>query len=159
MGMTGRKAHVARLKRISGPTMEREVGKALFAAGEMIQVEAQLSITSGSVSGKSHVPSQPGEPPNQDTGVLANNIETTQKEPLLVEVSSNAPYSAALELGSSRKAGKTARPGRKMFGPVLVEFGDSETAARPFMQPARDKMRPEVEKLIIRAVKRVVGRR
>lgn len=135
MPMTGRKAHVARLKRISGPTMEREIGRALFAAGEMIQVEAQLSITRGAVSGKNHVPSRPGEPPNQDSGALANNIETIQKSPLVVEVSSNAPYSAPLE------------------------FGSSKMEARPFMAPARDKMRPEVEKLIVKAVKRVVGRR
>lgn len=135
MAMTGRKAHVARLKRISGPTMERQIGRALFAAGEAIQVEAQLSITRGAVSGKGHVPSRPGEAPNQDTGVLGNNIETVQKELLLVEVSSNAPYSAALE------------------------FGTSKMGARPFMQPASDKMRPEVEKLVTAAVKRVVGRR
>lgn len=135
MAMKGRKAHVARLKRISGPTMERQIGRALFAAGEAIQVEAQLSITRGSVSGKNHVPSRPGEAPNQDTGVLGNNIETVQKEPLLVEVSSNAPYSAALE------------------------FGTSKMAARPFMQPAVDATRPEIEKLVVTAVKRIVGRR
>lgn len=131
MPMTGRKAHVARLKRISGPTMEREVGKALFVAGNRIQVEAQISITTGAVSGKNHAPSRPGEPPNQDTGVLANNIETVQVEPLLVEVSSNAPYSAPLEFGSSRMA------------------------ARPFMGPARDRKRKEVEQLIAKAVQRV----
>lgn len=135
MAMKGRKAHVARLKRLSGPTMERPVGRALFAAGEAAQVEAQLSITRGSVSGKNHVPSRPGEPPNQDTGVLGNNIETVQKAPLLVEVSSNAPYSAALE------------------------FGTSKMAARPFMQPAADKIRPEATDLVVAAVKRAVGRR
>lgn len=135
MGMTGRKAHVARLKRLSGPTMEREVGKALFAAGEMIQVEAQLSITRGAVSGKNHVASRPGEAPNQDSGVLANNIETTQEQPLVVQVTSSAPYSTALE------------------------FGTTKMAARPFMAPARDRMRRDIEALIVKAVKRVVGRR
>lgn len=132
--MIGAKAHVARLKKLAGSDMERTVGKALFAAGEMIQVEAQISITTGSVSGKYHVPSAPGEPPNQDTGVLANNIETVQKEPLLVEVSSNAPYSAPLEYGSSK------------------------VAARPFMRPARDRKRKEVEQLIRRAVATVIKR-
>lgn len=112
--------------------MQRRVGAALFAAGEAIQVEAQLSITRGSVSGKGHTPSAPGEAPNQDTGVLSNNIETRQTGPLTVEVSSNAPYSAPLEFGTSRME------------------------PRPFMQRARDKMRPEVERLVQQAVSAAV---
>jgi len=135
MPMIGRKAHVARLKRMGGPTMEREVGKALFAGGNRIQVEAQISITTGAVSGSKHVASAPGQAPNQNTGVLGNNIETVQREPLLVEVSSNAPYSAALEFGTSRMD------------------------ARPFMAPARDKERGAVEQLVANAVRRVTGKR
>lgn len=132
MPFRGRKAHVARLKRLSGPGMEHEVGKALFAGGNAIAVEAQLSITRGAVSGKNHRPSAPGEAPNQDTGVLGNNIETVQVEPLRVQVTSNAPYSAPLE------------------------FGTSKMAARPFMRPARDKTRSEVEDLVVAAVRRAV---
>lgn len=135
MGMIGRKAHVARLKRLSGPTMEREVGKALFAAGNRVQVAAQISITAGAVSGKGHVPSTAPNPPNNDTGVLAGNIETIQTAPLVVEVRSNAPYSAALEFGTSRMA------------------------ARPFMQPAIDAERKNVEQLVFQAVKRATKRR
>lgn len=132
--MIGAKAHIARLKKLSGPAMEREVGAGLFAAGERIQVEAQTGITTGAVSEGKHQPSKPGEYPNQDTGVLANNIETTQVAPLVVEVSSNAPYSAALE------------------------FGTSKMAARPFMRPSRDAKRKEAEQLVRRAVARVVKR-
>lgn len=131
-GFIGMKAHIARLRKLAGPTVSKEVSRALFAAGEMIAVEAQISITSGSVSGKNHVPSRPGEPPNQDTGGLGNNIEVVQRKPDLVEVSSNAEYSAPLEFGTSRMA------------------------ARPFMAPARDKKRREVEELIKRAVRRAV---
>lgn len=132
--LIGAKAHAARMKKLTGPDMIREVGKALFAAGEMIQVEAQISITSGAVSGAKHVPSKPGKPPNQDTGVLANNIETTQINPLVVEVSSNAPYSAA------------------------QEFGHSKLPARPFMQPAADAKRKQATQLVRKAVDRVVRR-
>lgn len=132
--MIGAKAHVARLRKLAGPDMERYVGKALFAAGEMIQVEAQIGITTGAVSGKGHVPSAPGQYPNQDTGVLGNNIETVQKEALLVEVSSNAPYSAALEFGTSRMA------------------------ARPFMSTARDAKRKEAGQLVRQAVATAVRR-
>ena len=54
-----------------------------------------------------------------------------QISPVLVEVSSNAPYSAPLE------------------------FGTSKMAARPFMRPARDKMRAEVTELVRRAVEKI----
>lgn len=130
--MIGAKAHAARLKRLRSPAAIDLVGKALFVGGQRIQVAAQLSITQGSVSGKNHVPSRPGQPPNQDTGVLANNIETVRKAPLLVEVSSNAEYSEPLE------------------------FGTSKMAARPFMVPARNKTRGEVVQLVRRAVKKAV---
>ena len=130
--MIGAKAHAARLRKLSGETMVRDVGKALFAAGEAIQVEAQISITTGAQSGKNHTPSAPGEAPNNDSGVLANNIETTQAAPLVVEVSSNAPYAAALE------------------------FGTSKMAARPYMGPARDAKRKEVTQLVRNAVDRAV---
>lgn len=132
MGLKGARAHVKRLRALASPAMEAEVERVLFHAGELIQTEAQLSITRGAVSGKSHVPSAPGEPPNQDTGVLAGNIETTRNGRLRVRVTSKAGYSAALE------------------------FGTSKIAARPFMRPARDKMRPQIEGLITKAVKKQV---
>lgn len=127
----GGKAHLARLRKLEKDTT-RFVGLALFAGGESIQIEAQLSITQGAVSGKNHVPSKPGEPPNQNTGRLGDNIETVQKGTLLVEVSSNAPYS------------------------IPLEFGTSKMAARPFMRPARDKKRAEVVALVERALSQAV---
>lgn len=134
--ITGAKAHAARLKRLTGEDMIRQVGAALFEAGNMIQVDAQISITEGSTSadGK-HVPSLPGQPPNNDTGVLANNIETVQKAPLVVQVSSNAPYAAALE------------------------FGTSKMAERPYMRPATAKNRKAVTELVRKAVERVTKRK
>lgn len=127
----GAKAHAARIRGLAGAEMIRRVGSALFAGGQAIQVEAQISITNGAVSGKGHVPSRPGEPPNQDTGVLANNIETVLVAPLRVEVSSNAPYAAALE------------------------YGTSKMAERPYMRPAVAKKRKEVVDLVRRAVRSV----
>ncbi len=140
MPMTGRKAHVARLKRIQGPAMERAVTNALFAGGQIIEQDAAFSITQGSVSGKGHVGSAPGEAPNNDTGVLARNIETVAKDVLLVEVSSDAPYSAALEFGHHYEDGR-----------VIEE--------RPFMRPARARKQADVERLVVKAVKHVVGGR
>lgn len=132
MPMIGREKLKAATLALADKRIERAVGKALFAGGEMLQTEAQLSITRGAVSGKNHVPSLPGEPPNQDTGVLGGNIETVQKAPLVVEVSSNAEYSAPLEFGTSRMA------------------------ARPFMRPARDKTRKDIRKLVVRAVDQAI---
>lgn len=131
----GAREHSARLRRIRGPATIRRVGAALQAAGELIQREAQISITTGAVSGKNHVPSAPGSPPNQDTGVLANNIETVQTGPLKVEVSSNAPYAAPLE------------------------FGTSKMAERPYMRPAVAKKRGEAVQLVRRAVDAAINGR
>lgn len=163
----GAKAHAARLRKLAGEAMIREVGAALYAAGQLIESEAKGLIMAGAVSGKNHVASEPGDPPNNDTQHLHDSIETNQVAPLVVEVSSNASYSAALELGSERKAGtKAARsfagktsaygPSKAKHGPVLMEYGDSKTAARPFMQPARDAKKKEAIQLVRRAVDRAV---
>ena len=135
-GIIGAKAHVARLKKLAGPETTRLVGAALFAAGESIATEAQTLITAGSASGTKtkkhlHVPSKPGEPPNNFSGTLAGNIEAAHTEnPLVVTVTSNAPYAAALEFGTSRMA------------------------ARPYMQPARDAKLKEAQTLVATAVKK-----
>jgi hypothetical protein len=100
--ITGADVVTIRLNRIASEETIRKVGAALFAGGEAIRVEAAHMITEGSVSGKNHVPSLPGEPPNEDTGTLRTHIETTQIAPLQVEVSSNAPYAVPLEVGSSK---------------------------------------------------------
>lgn len=134
MRITGVKEHLAHVKAITGPEAIREVGQALFAAGQMIEVDAEISITAGSVSGKNHVPSLPGQPPKRDTGVLDGNIETTQVAPLKVEVSSNAPYAIPLEVGTSKMA------------------------ARPYMGPAAAKNRDQAVKMVRDAVNRVVAR-
>lgn len=130
--MIGGKAHAARLRKLSGEQMVREVGKALFAGGEMIQVESQIGITTGAVSGKNHVPGTPGGYPNNDTGDLANSHETTQKAPLVVEVSVNAPHAAPVHDGHSGRQGY------------------------PYLQLARDAKRAEVTQLVRKAVNRVI---
>jgi HK97 gp10 family phage protein len=125
----GHQKLVRQFKAIADESMVRAVGVAMFAAGEVIEDAAKGSIMAGSISGKNHVPSKPGEPPNNDTHVLHNNIETIQHAPLLVEVSSNAPYS------------------------VPLEFGTSKMAARPFMGPAARASKQEALSLINQAIK------
>ena len=119
MPMKGRKAHIARLRKLASPASLMLIDKALFAGGESIQVEAQLSIAAGAVSGKDHVPSKPGEPPNADTHQLSDGIITRRTRFLTVEVASTAPHAG-------------------------IEFDWGNVAARPYMRPARDKMKPQV---------------
>lgn len=128
--ITGQDRAASRLKSLSGAKLVREVGAALFAGGELIRAEAAHLITEGAVSGKSHVPSLPGQPPNEDTGTLRTHIETAQVAPLRVEVSSNARYAVALEAGTSKMA------------------------ERPYMGPATRNKRKEVIGLVTQAVNR-----
>lgn len=129
-----RRRVISRILREMPGRIEAEVGSALFAAGNMIQVEAQISLTTGAVSGKNHKPSAPGTPPNQDTGVLGDSIETNMVGPMHVRITADAVYAAA------------------------QEFGNSRLPARPYMAPAANKMRPEANALVRKAVKRAVDR-
>jgi hypothetical protein len=123
-----------RLDGVSGPAAVKEIGAALYAGGSLIQTSAQHSITSGSISGKGHIASLPGEPPNADTHALDRQIETVQISPLRVEVQSNDPKSAWLEYGTSRME------------------------ARPFMLPALKMNYDAVLKLVRGAANRVITR-
>ncbi len=125
---------IRKLLSMASPEAIVEIGQALKQGGELIENEAKVSITTGSASFDRHVPSLPGEPPNNDTGVLAGNIETTQESPLRVLVSSNAPYSEPLE------------------------FGTSKMAARPFMRPAAEKHRADIQRFMVKAIKTAVGK-
>ena len=121
------KSHSDRLKRMAQRT-PRQVAAALYEAGQLIELDAERSITAGSVSGANHVPSAPGQPPNADTRFLDSNIETRVGGPGLVIVESLAPYSAALEYGTSR------------------------ISPRPFMKPATERNRRKVIELVGEAV-------
>ena len=121
--MKGREAHKQRLKKLSGEAVIKAAGRVLYVGADMIRAEAHRSISAGSVSGKGHVPSQPGEPPNRDTGVLQANLKAELVSPLEAQVTSEAPYAAALEFGTSRME------------------------ARPYLRPARDAKAPEIQRL------------
>lgn len=132
--VTGHEKLVKQFRAVADEAMVRDLGRALFAAGEIVEDAAKGSIMMGSASGTKtkkhkHVASRPGEPPNNFTQRLHDNIETNQISPLLVEVSSNMEYS------------------------VPLEFGTSRMAARPFMGPAARQSKPEVLALINKAIK------
>lgn len=126
--ITGSDGVSRRLRGLAGQEIVRKVGTALMEAGKLIQVEAQISLTTGAVTGKGHVASLPGEPPNQNWGTLGGNIEVNQVAPLRVEVSSDASYARALE------------------------YGTSKMAPRPYMAPAVAKKKAEAVALVRQAV-------
>lgn len=130
--MKGREAHRQRLKKLSGPDVIKAAGRVLYVGADMIRAEAHRSISAGSVSGKGHVPSQPGEPPNRDTGVLQAHLRAELVAPLEAQVTSEAPYAAALEFGTSRME------------------------ARPYLRPARDAKAPEIQRLFETEIDKLV---
>jgi HK97 gp10 family phage protein len=117
---------------------EAETARAVRATAQAIRNDAIISVKSHLSAGNvytrgtvKHVASKPGSPPNQDRGTLTRNIRVTMNDNLTADISSNAPYSAALE------------------------FGTSNMAARPFMTPAvegqRVKHKERLQKAIMRA--------
>lgn len=76
---------------------------------------------------RTHTASAAGQPPNTDTGYLANNIYVViDGDRMGADIESRADYSEALE------------------------FGTSKMQARPFMQPALEEERPKVRSLFAR---------
>jgi HK97 gp10 family phage protein len=134
MGLKGGDEHIRRLRRLASADVIKTAGEVVYEGADMIQAEAHHSIVAGSVGGKAHVPSKPGEPPNSDTGVLAAMIGTYHTAPVTAEVRSEAPYSAALE------------------------WGTSKMAARPFMRPARDKMAPKIRARFAEQMNKLIAR-
>lgn len=128
--VSGVKEFLTRLRRIRGSATNQKIVAVLYSMGQAIELEAERSITSGSVSGKNHVASLPGEAPNADTRHLDTNIETRieSRYPPTVHVESFAEYSAALE------------------------YGTEKMAERPFMRPAAAKIKKKVPKAIAEAV-------
>lgn len=131
--ITGRKQHEDHLRRLTSARSSAALTRGLYVAGQEIEIEAEHSITEGSISGKGHVPSRPGEPPNADTRLLDTSIHTTivSQSPPKVHVTSNAPYSAALE------------------------FGTSKMEERPFMRPAVAAKRKRAAEIIASVIRKI----
>jgi hypothetical protein len=107
MPMKGKDAHLRRLRKLSGPDVVKLAGAIVFEGADTIRAEAHRLVSAGSVSGKGHVASAPGEAPNREHGTLQDNFETEQTGPLTAEFRSTAAHARPLEFSSSRMA---ARP-------------------------------------------------
>lgn len=127
--MKGKGGHIRRLKRLQ--KVAEHAAKVVYVGADMIRSTAFQSISRGSVSGKNHVPSKPGEPPNRDTGTLQNHLILTQKSPLEAEVRSFIEYASDLE------------------------YGTSKMAARPYMRPARASEEPKIQRLFAQEINKL----
>lgn len=134
MPFKGARKHSDRLKKLAGAEVVRMAGAVVYEGADTARAEAFRSVSAGSVSGKGHVPSKPGEPPNRDTGELQAGMESLQTGALTAQFRSSAPHS---------------RP---------LEFGTSRVAARPHVRPARDKTAPEIRKRFAEQMDKLVKR-
>lgn len=128
MTMKGREKHIRRLKRLSGQDVVKVAGRVVFVGADMVRAEAFRGVSAGSVSGKNHVASSPGEYPNRDTGGLQDGFKTEKTGPVSAEFRSETEYSAALE------------------------FGTSKMQARPHVRPARDTTEPKIQRLFAKEI-------
>ena len=125
--------------------VETEMGKALAQSCALIQREAMESMRDTAIDfsktyytynkTKAHHPSQAFNPPAVDTGTLRRSITYTVSE-TKGEVGStlkNPPYGAYLEYGTTRNGKDTILP-------------------RPWLKPATDKNRGEIQRLLINAM-------
>lgn len=152
----------------------RNVGKALKVAGQEVEVEAALLITTGTASAGRHFASAPGTAPNNDSGTLARNIETVQVAPLKVEVSSNAPYAAIQEYGGTINhpggtpyfIGSDGKPRFVSKGGIGASHNLPVTKPhtitlpeRPYMRPALANKKQRIRELIKMALRAAIKAR
>lgn len=130
--ISGAQRFTDRLQRMASNSTTSAADKALYVAGTLIEIEAENSITAGSISGPNHVPSNPYEPPNADTRALDGSIHTVVvgRGRVNVEAGEGIDYAAALE------------------------FGTSKMLPRPYLGPASKKKSPEAVRLIAEAMRR-----
>lgn len=115
---------------------ERKLGQLIEVSAQMVRNTAVKSIQEHGSSGvtyekynprRTHTASAAGNPPNSDTGYLANNIfSIVDADKLGASVESRADYS------------------------VDLEFGTRKMRARPFLQPALEENRPKIRRLFSR---------
>lgn len=122
------------LRSLDDAQFRRDVGRALYATADDVRAESRRSITAGSISGANHVPSAPGDPPNNDTGHLISTHETKLVAWDHAQVSVHAHYASSLE------------------------FGNSRVLARPFLGPATRASAERMEKRLVLGLRQAAKR-
>lgn len=122
----------------------KAVSDALFVSGKVVEGEAKKSIQNQSAGSMvtryrsgggsyNHIASSPDNAPNTDTGALVRSITTEV-------VRSDVFVASGLE-----------------YAPHL-EFGTSKMQARPFLNPALEKNRRQISKIVSDAIKKTTDR-
>ncbi len=121
---------------------DKQLKQIIAVGGQMVMNEAKQSIHSHGSSGRTyekynprrtHTASSAGNPPNTDTGYLANNIYLEiDTDGLGADVESRAEYSE------------------------FLEFGTSKMLPRPFLQPALEANRRKIIQMFARLKSRGV---
>jgi hypothetical protein len=127
----GVQKHGDRLRRLRSFAGRAAVADAVEDGLNVIADIAKNSIIEGAVSGRDHVPSNPGEPPNADTHDLDQSIHVVMnRETLYGKVVATSDHAAAME------------------------YGTSTIEERPYMRPAGQKGRPKARQGVIEAIRR-----
>lgn len=130
--ISGDRPHSNRLKAMRGQRLIFALTKRVFVAADRVRGEAQFLIAKGSIQGKGHVPSAPGEPPNLETGVLTAGVTARSTGPLKAVAESAAPHA------------------------VPLEWGTSKMEERPYMRPAAKTVRASFTADVRSVVNRVI---
>ena len=121
--------------------MEIPFQEIVKGGAQLIRTEAIKSIQTGAKSGvmyqkynprREHRASAPGQAPASDTGNLVSKIIVKQKTKNIVNVESNADYSA------------------------FLEYGTSKMEPRPFMLPAFEKSKKPIINAVFNRVKKKI---
>lgn len=127
----------AKLRRIQAK-VHKGANAGVYAGADYIRAAIQHSIVEGSVSGKNHVPSLPGEPPNADTRQLDTNIVVR-------------PYPDRFAAAIVAEA-----PSDAPKKPKSLEYGTKKMKARPFMRPGFRNNKKEAKEIIRRSVDKAI---
>ncbi len=128
----GADRHSRRLRNMRGIKTVEKIGQGVFTLAEHGRVEAQLSITKDSISGKGHIASAPGEAPNANTRELDTSIKAYKTGPVSAVYSADAAHA------------------------IPLEFGTDKMAERPFMRPSANKVRAKIKDVMGNVVKAII---
>lgn len=138
------RAFVAQVQQLGAEMGAAALGQATDAGALVIQKRARIAMAqpksgmSYSRGGRAHVASAPGEAPAIDTGNLTNSLQVKRLSATQQSAESacftNAEYAAMLEYGTRRMAG------------------------RPFLRPAMDEGKAEIEAVIVVTLQRAINR-
>lgn len=130
----------ARLARLSSPLLAAAVGKSLVESAEAIKEDIRFNMNDGAISGKGHIPSEPGSSPLSDTHALEQSVQLT-------ELLNEGEFVAISVTEGDEESPQAA----------WLELGTSSIAERPHMRPAVERARPSVRDGIVAAVNKVAG--